>query len=153
MAPEHEEAVEQVERRREELHEMMVRLENALAAPTGSDLADWQTDLLMKCDEFSVVLEDHITGTEGQDGMFNEVASRSPRLTSRIDSLRSEHDLLHVAAQGLRGALMSDPFTDEAIGAARGLGLALLTELARHRQHGADLIYQAYWVDIGGQGD
>jgi len=153
MAAEHAEAVEQVERRREELHDMMVRLEHALAAPTGRDLADWQADLLVKCDEFGVVLDDHITGTEGQDGMFNEVVSRSPRLISRVDRLRAEHVLLHDAAEGLRSALMSDPFTDEAIGTARDLGLALLTELARHRQHGADLIYQAYWVDVGGQGD
>ena len=153
MAAQHEESAERVEQRREELYDVMVRLEHALAAPSGSDLAEWRTELLMKCDEFRVVLEDHIVGTEGQDGLFSEIASQSPRLISRVDRLRLEHQHLHDAAEGLRGALGSDPFNDEAIDTARDLGLVLLTELARHRQHGADLLYEAYWVDVGGQGD
>ncbi len=153
MVEEREESVGRVQHRREELHDMMVRLEHALAAPSGSDSAVWKTDLLAECDEFDSVFENHISGTEGPDGLFNEVASRSPRLTSRVDRLRAEHEQLLDAASGLRVALASDPITDEVIDTARGLGLVLLTELARHRQHGSDLIYEAYWVDVGGQGD
>jgi hypothetical protein len=33
----------------------------------------------------------------------------------------------------------------------RELGTALLDRLVRHRQHGADLIHEAYQVDIGGE--
>ena len=132
---------------------MMVRLEHALAAPSGSNLAEWRAELLIKCDEFAVVLEDHISGTEGRDGLFEEIAERSPRLISRVDRLRRDHLQLHDAADGLRAVLASDPFTDDAIDSARDLGLVLLTELARHRQQGADLLYEAYWVDVGGQGD
>ena len=153
MAAQRKESAERVEQRREELYDMMVRLEHVLAAPSGSNLAEWRAELLLKCDEFSVVLEAHISGTEGPDGLFDEISEQSPRLISRIDRLRLEHQHLHDAAEGLRGALGSDPFTDEAIDAARDPGLVLLTELARHRQHGADLLHEAYWVDVGGQGD
>jgi hypothetical protein len=153
MAPEQEESVERVESRREEMHDMMVRLEHALAAPSGSDRAGWRAEMLVKCDEFGLVLDNHIIGTEGQDGLFSEISSRSPRLISRVDRLRAEHVHLHEASAGLRAALASDPLTDEAIATARDLGLILLTELSRHRQHGADLVYEAYWVDVGGQGD
>ena len=153
MAAEHEESVERIEDRREEMHDMMVRLEHALATPPGTDRVAWRSELLVKCDEFGLVLDDHITGTEGPDGLFNDIAGRAPRLISRVDRLRAEHLHLHEAAEALRDALASDPLADEAIDTARDLGLILLTELARHRQHGADVIYEAYWVDVGGQGD
>jgi hypothetical protein len=35
--------------------------------------------------------------------------------------------------------------------AVRDLGTALLASLSRHRQHGSDLIYEAYAVGIGGE--
>jgi len=146
-------SLERVERRREQLYDVMLRLEQALAAPGASDRSEWQTDLLAKCDEFGVVLEDHINGTEGQGGLFEDVAERSPRLISRVDRLRAEHESLQQAAERLRSALLSGPFTDAELDSARAAGLALLGELARHRQHGADLLHEAYWVDVGEHGD
>jgi hypothetical protein len=35
--------------------------------------------------------------------------------------------------------------------AIRDLGTTLLGHLARHRQRGADLVYEAYQADIGGE--
>jgi hypothetical protein len=43
------------------------------------------------------------------------------------------------------------PLTAGDVDAIRALATALLGRLARHRQHGADLIYQAYQVDLGGE--
>jgi hypothetical protein len=37
------------------------------------------------------------------------------------------------------------------VNTVRDLGTALLASLIRHRQHGSDLIYEAYAVDIGGE--
>ena len=41
---------------------------------------------------------------------------------------------------------------EEWVEAMRDRLLALLGTLARHRQRGADLVYEAYAVDIGGTG-
>jgi len=41
---------------------------------------------------------------------------------------------------------------EEWVDAQRDRLLALLGSLVRHRQRGADLVYEAYAVDIGGTG-
>ena len=42
--------------------------------------------------------------------------------------------------------------TEEAVAAHREAATELVGRIVRHRQRGADLIYEAYEVDIGGSG-
>jgi len=48
-------------------------------------------------------------------------------------------------------ARVGPPVPADQVDAIRAHGTALLARLARHRQRGADLIHEAYEVDIGGE--
>jgi hypothetical protein len=92
----------------------------------------------------------HVEITEAEDGLYAEILPAAPRLAHMMDVLRREH---HEIREALDHAL-------HAIEAPEGAGepealreelLGLLGHLVRHRQKGADLLYEAYDVDLGGQ--
>jgi hypothetical protein len=66
-------------------------------------------------------------------GEHTELTDLSTKLIDRIDVVELER------------------IAEEA-GAVRDDAMSLLTAVARHRQRGADLIYEAYQVDVGGTG-
>jgi hypothetical protein len=60
----------------------------------------------------------------------------------------------HIVIKGLIEDLLArvgPPVAADQVDAVRALGTALLGRLARHRQRGADLIHEAYEVDLGGE--
>lgn len=67
--------------------------------------------------------------------------------------MRREHTEVSSAVSRLarRRGLPPDPGATEAwVDAVRTEATALLGILARHRQRGADLVYEAFAVDLGG---
>jgi hypothetical protein len=102
--------------------------------------------------DLAATFERHIAVTEGDSGFLAEIADHSPRLINAIQRLCDEHErisdeltltLRHVRRMGGRS-------NDADIAAMRDQVTTLLTDLVRHRQHGADLVYEAHAVDIGG---
>ncbi len=60
----------------------------------------------------------------------------------------------HVELQGLVDDLLSrlsGPAAEEGVDGGRDRGTALLGRLSRHRQRGADLVFEAYQADFGGE--
>jgi hypothetical protein len=84
----------------------------------------------------SEAIAEHLSVTEGEYGLYADIVAADPRLSFAVESLLREH-------ADFRRAL------------TRRLDDAQLTELgrilARHRQRGNDLVYEAYVVDIGGE--
>jgi hypothetical protein len=72
------------------------------------------------------------------------VRRRSPRLDSHCRRLSEEHVTILEQIGTVQNAL------GEGTAETRTQVLELLRLLVRHRQHGADLVYEAYAVDIGG---
>jgi hypothetical protein len=140
-------------RGRAELGGWMAAREQALAAPTPGRHAAWAERVDVALVELSADFGEHVAvteGSEGSDGLHDAVLKAAPRLAKSIHRLASEHAVL----RGLIGDLLArvtPPVAAGEIDAIRELGTALLGRLARHRQHGADLIYQAYQVDLGGE--
>lgn len=134
------------EQRRERLRLLMDRLEAALAEPPAAGLHDWRARLSDLGDELAVEWRTHVADTEGDGGLFEEVLGSAPRLATAVDRVRGEHPTLDADLARFRDAVESDGSPE----AVRSTGLALLTALIAHRQHGADLLYEAYWVDVGG---
>ena len=66
----------------------------------------------------------------------------------RVSQLRSDHPALLDSLAELRSTLQGDLQSDDTVALARRQGLSLLGQLAEHRQLGADLLYEAYWVDV-----
>ncbi len=145
-------ALDDVRVRRAGLKSALSNLELALAAP-AANRADWVAHVR---DALAVVHEvwtRHIMETEAPGAFLDDLAGESPRLSKPITRLRREHnDILATIVNGeLR---LGEPPADDTYEAwAEDLRVeltALLAALARHRQRGADLIYEAYAVDIGG---
>lgn len=131
----------QVARRRAELYNVMGRLEAAIARPTG--LADWRLEIEQALAEVERALQSHTAELEASDGLFAELLDRAPNLEPAIAGLRREHDLL--AEECHRALTMAADWSTERLRRKTNL---LLFRLAQHRQSGAELIYDAFNVDI-----
>jgi hypothetical protein len=89
--------------------------------------------------------------TERPQGLYEEIAQRAPRLAGKIERLREEHPELRDGTQQLIARLETTPIGDLwELPAARDDLQRLLGRLVRHRQLGADLVWEAYNLDIGG---
>jgi hypothetical protein len=126
----------------------MDRLEAALAEPPRRDTDQWCRSLRQLTDESSDEFANHIRGTEGPGGLFEEVIDRAPRLSNHVDRLRADHPRIQARIAELGEALRDGSPDPAAVEQIRRLGSALLIELIGHRQRGADLLYEAYWVDV-----
>ena len=137
-------------RLRAELRESTAALEQALAAPTPGRHAAWAERVEVALVELSADFDEHVAVTEGPTGTHDAVVAASPRLSNSVHRLVSEHAVIRDLVADLL-VRVRPPVTAGEVDAIRDLGTALLGRLARHRQRGADLIYQAYQVDLGGE--
>lgn len=138
--------LEEVRDRRAKLRETLVDLENALSLAAGRP-EQWSSAVAETLGRLVEALERHVTMTERHDGLFAQVLDESPRLAAKVERLRTDHDDLRDDTADLIGRCGT--VTDEdAVQTVRSDALDLINALARHRQHGADLLYEAYEVDI-----
>ncbi len=71
----------------------------------------------------------------------------APRLIHAADRLQAEHDPLRDSAAALAASLGS--ITDDTgVDAAREAGVELIRRLLVHRHRGAELVYEAEWLDV-----
>ena len=135
--------------RRAELREALDAFERALAAPAAGRAVVWgeavHAGLLELADDFGA----HVEVTEGPDGLHQSILSGDLRLANAVGALTAEHE--QIAAE--ISELVADseaPVGVEDVEGLREQGTRLLGHLIRHRQRGADLIYEAFETDIGG---
>lgn len=139
-----------VRSRREALYEAVVGLEDALATPVG-DGQKWRLRVTMAIEHAKTRIEDHASQTEAKDGFLERVVLEAPRLHKRVTQLKVDHERLEKEVDALRIAIYDvpdDEVPDQAV-ELRNQAIELLGQMTRHRQRGADLIYEAYQVDIG----
>ena len=142
--------VEAVRRHRAELLESIRTLEQALAAPAAGRAADWAARVHVALVELSADLREHVALTEGADGLYHDVLVASPRLSHAVTRLTAEHGEMAASMQRLLDRL-AHPVVPGDVDGLREDGTALLATLSRHRQRGADLVYEAFELDIGGE--
>lgn len=136
--------------RREALYQALVGLEDALSTPIG-DGARWRLRVAMAVDHAVNRVDEHVTEVEAPNGFLADVVADEPRLICRTNRLREDHENLEKEVHALQIALSELDDADVADRAIpiRNQALEFLGNLATHRQRGADLIYEAYQVDIG----
>ncbi|MGI9607050.1 MAG: hypothetical protein ACR2P0_13015 [Acidimicrobiales bacterium] len=138
------EALTAATERRVEMKTAISRVERAAAAPSLKPA--WRDDLVRELDELRIALDQHIAEVEGEEGLLAELTFDAPRLANRIDAVRREHPEL---CRQLDAAIDRVKATEE-VADVRTAVLDSLVALARHRQKGADLVYEGYSIDIGG---
>lgn len=135
--------------RRAELLAAASALERALAIPARDPT--WQDRVKVGIESLRTAFDHHVTATEGPDGMYADIMSTAPRLKFALDQLVVEHADMRTAMGALaKLAAELDPADVAAIDRIRVEGTDLLARLVRHRQRGADMVYEAYEQDIGG---
>ena len=142
--------LDELRRRRAELRESMMALEMALAAPAGSDHSRWAVRVHVALVELSADLRLHVDLTEGEGGLYTELREAAPRLSGAVERLCKEHVRLRQGLDDLL-LLLDGPYPASDAEAIRYGGTMVLAEFARHRQRGADLVYEAFEVDVGGE--
>jgi hypothetical protein len=152
-----DQAMNFLRQRRAELGDSMSALEHALAGPAPGRTTGWaqrvQAALAGLSDDFRA----HIDVAEGPDGLHQAVLSTAPRLANAVTRLGRDHQRLRALIDGLLAEVgdlataPAEPCADAAVDQVRQRATALLRQLVRHRQRGADLVFEAYEVDIGGE--
>ena len=91
---------------------------------------------------------EHRNATEGEHGLYADVVHDAPRLARTVDGLVAEHTELGTAMASLVHAMECPETNADTL---REDARRILDDLARHRQRDADLVYEAYTADIGGE--
>jgi hypothetical protein len=141
-------ALEAAALRRRELREALIAFEGALASPVG-DPATWRAEVADALEALGHAFEDHVTATEAVGGLYDEMGATSPHLNTKAKRLRGEHPEITAALVDAAARVAVPPADDAAADAIRADLQRLMGQIVRHRQHGADLVWEAYAIDIG----
>ena len=145
-------ALQEAARRRKTLHEALVALENATSSPAAGRIPAWTSQVVKEITAVRDAWDQHVEHTEKPGGLYDEIVGTSPRLSGTIDRLRDEHPDITGAVGEMLARLeqveiggLPWPLDDARDDLQRFIG-----KVIRHRQKGADLVWEAYNVDIGG---
>ena len=142
--------LDRVRAHRAELRDSVAAVDEALASPLARGGA-WRERVRAALAELAHDFRDHVELTEGPGGLYESVSRDSPRLAGQVRRLTREHqryreDIDAYLAVLEHGGTMADlPVFREEV-------TTLMGQLVRHRQKGADLIYEAFEVDLGVSG-
>lgn len=142
--------LDEVRRRRAELRDALSRLEAALAAPTPGRIDEWVTLVRTRLQQLAADVAEHVSVTEGPDGVYDDVVATAPRLARAVDQLRHDHEVIHKLLDHCT-SLVDTAHVDDDIMDIRESATDLMFRLVRHRQRGSDLMWEAYANDIGGE--
>lgn len=134
---------------RAELRERLGRLERVLAAPATGRAEVWGEAVHAVLDELADDFGEHVEVTEGPGGLHQAILAGDLRLANAVAALTAEHGVIAGELAGLV-ADTQPPVADGDVVDVRERATRLLGDLVRHRQRGADLIWEAYDTDIGG---
>jgi hypothetical protein len=140
-------AFEKSRQKRRGVRQASAELEEALARPAGQDAKEWSAGAADCLNLLAQAFELHAQHSEGPNGLLAEMVEVAPRCANTVDQIKRDHrDIL----ADIRALEATARRADEGgnIKEVREEAMGLLQAIARHRQRGADLIYEAYSVDI-----
>ena len=92
---------------------------------------------------------EHVRTTEGPEGLHQAIVSADPRLANAVQKLTDDHE--RIAADLAEVSMLArPPLGPDEVDVVRTKTTRLLAILIRHRQRGADLVYEAFETDLGG---
>ena len=149
-SPTNDQAIEEMRLRRAEMRESMSALEEALAAPAPGRPDAWAERVHVALVELVSDFREHIAVAEGPHGVYRGVLTSTPRLSDEVAQLTRDHTEINDLIDHLLASISPPPAKHD-VNEIRDLGTTLLVRLVRSRQRTADLVYEAYQSDIGGE--
>jgi hypothetical protein len=145
-------ALDEARLRRKTLHDSIVHLEEAISSPAAGRIPAWTASVLKEMTGVRDAFSQHVIVTEKPDGLYDEILERAPRLEANVRRLREEHPEI---VKGIEETITRLEHVDIGLEAwplekARDDLQRFIGSVIRHRQRGADLVWEAYNVDIGG---
>jgi hypothetical protein len=142
--------LEEARRRRADLRHALVDVEQATSGPASGRIREWTDEVARRLRRLRHALEEHIAVTERQGGLYEEILAQAPHLDRKVRRVGAEHAVLLESTSILLSRLESTPIGDAwPLEQAREDVQRLLGKIVRHRQLGADLVWEAYSTDIG----
>ena len=145
-------ALSEAKARRATLHDALVHLEMAISSPAAGRIAAWTALVVKELTSVRDAFEQHVIVTEKPGGLYEEIITRAPRLDGTVRRLKDEHpdisEKIGVHLKRFEAVQVGGdawPLDDARDDLQRFIGTVI-----RHRQKGADLVWEAYNVDIGG---
>jgi hypothetical protein len=136
-----------VARRRAELLGGIQRLERAIDAPISDP--SWRPGMTRAVAILRAAFDEHVLATEGPSGLYSGLLEHAPRLARGLSDLVGDHRSVQAALDDLNHRL--DVAWDADVESVRRQAAQVLRDVDEHRQRGADLVYEAYATDIGGE--
>lgn len=144
-------ALEAAARRRRELRDALVALEDAVAYSVH-DPERWRQGVAPRLAALGEAFAEHVAETEAPGGLYDEMEEIAPHVQGKARRLREEHPRLTGAIADAEARFAAPLPEGTNLDALRDDLQRLMGRLVRHRQHGADLVWEAYELDIGGAG-
>ncbi len=138
-------------------HEMLKHIASALRSTmqwelTGGDISRKLGSLRFISQSFQRHL-DHVMALEEYDGYMNVVTESYPEYTERTEKLRCDHDRFRETIGRINYRLEHiSPADFAAFEENCGTLSKLLEEINDHNQRETDLIQEAFFDDVGGEG-
>jgi hypothetical protein len=143
-------ALEEARLRRLELGAAADRFEDLIARPASDPR--WTARVSDAMTELLVAFDRHVGEVEDDDGLLPRLLADEPRLANGIKRMYTDHIEIRSSVENtialVRGC--GDTCDQPTVESIRLAAVDLLRLISRHRQAGADLVYEAYLVDIGG---
>jgi hypothetical protein len=140
-------AFERSREKRRGVRQASADLEEALARPASQDSEGWSTGTADCLALLATAFELHVQQSEGSEGLLAEIIEVSPRCAPAVEQIKRDHRDILAELRALEVTARRSVEVAQ-IADVREHALAMLQTIARHRQRGADLIYEAYSVDI-----
>jgi len=133
--------------RRDALLDVILDLEQSLAAPATERARAWAANVAGSLDALRNVFQHHVEDTEREGGFFEEILEEEPRLTRAVERMRADHVTIATSADELAERLHAVTDATDVEPLRSGL-LDLIRSLLVHRHRGSELVYEAYNVDL-----
>ena len=145
-------ALDEARKRRKTLHDTLVHLEESISSPAAARIPSWTALVLKDLVEVREAFDQHIVATERPEGLYDEILERAPRLAGNIRRLKDEHPEIAGATNSMIARLEQTDIGgfQWPLDVARDDLQRFIGQVIKHRQRGADLVWEAYNVDIGG---
>jgi hypothetical protein len=134
------------------LHDALVHLEMAISSPAAGRIPEWTAHVVKELTGVRDAFDQHVIVTEKPGGLYEEIITRAPRLDGTVTRLKEEHPDITARIDQVLERLDSVKIGSEdwPLDTARDDLQRFIGTVIRHRQRGADLVWEAYNVDIGG---
>lgn len=144
-------ALSEAKARRATLHDALVHLEMAISSPAAGRIPEWTAGVVKELTGVRDAFDQHVIVTEKPGGLYDEIIMRAPRLDGTVKRLKDEHpDIAEKIGEQLRRFESVEVGDQWPLEQARDDLQRFIGTVIRHRQKGADLVWEAYNVDIGG---